>query len=226
MTRRAVVLFARTPEAEAVAKGLPLRSAALFETLIADWIRVSFAAGATAVLACTPASRKRLSRIAPELPRTYVDQGCGSFGERLAAVANAVASRSDATIIAAIDAPPHDLETAFERLESADVDAIIAPARDGGINAIGFRQAPIDLLETFTVGDADLLARCRRHFDRIYEMVPATDIDSLERFRAARDEGVWVPYRQLLIAPAFGTLVPRYQPAQYVPSATRAPPSA
>ena len=197
MTRRAVLLFARTPEAEAAAKGLPQRAAAIFEALIRAWLRAAESGGATAVIACSPADRSRLSAIAPRCSRLYVDQAGETFGDRLAGAA-AACSRFSPIVIAGIDAPPPDLQTAFEQLEHGDVDAAIAPARDGGINVIGFVTAPLDLLRSFTIGDTSLASRCLAAFDTVLRLEASTDIDSPKCVQAASREGSWRQFRSLL----------------------------
>ena len=197
MTSRALLLFARTPEAEAAAKGLAKGAAALFEALIASWLRVAEDAGATAVIACEPAARARHSAIAPRQPRAYVDQTGKTFGERLANAA-AACRNFDAVIIAGIDAPPMDLTSAFAKLESGEADGVIAPAKDGGINGIGYAVAPLELLAGFEIGDRSLAARCIAAFDKIHILERCSDIDSPTRIRSARHERLWIPYRPLL----------------------------
>ncbi len=199
MTRRAVVLFARTPEAEARAKGLSARAATLFEALIASWLRAAETAGAVPVIACKPSARQRLSTIAARIPRHYVDQTGVTFGDRLAHAALAV-SEFSCVLIAGIDAPPPDLDEAFEALECGDFDAVVASARDGGVNVIGFREAPIELLRSFAIDDRSIAARCFRHFERVVRLGTASDIDSVVRLVSARSESIWRPFRSLLSA--------------------------
>ena len=197
MTRRAVLVFARTPEAEAAAKGLPRRAALIFEALIRAWLRAAESAGATAIIACSPADRSRLSAIAPARSRMYVDQSGDSFGERLAGAA-AACSQFSPIVIAGIDAPPPDLQMTFDQLERGNADAAIAPARDGGINVIGFVEPPLDLLRSFTIGDASLASRCIEFFGEVFRLEGSTDIDSPDCLRAAFGERLWRQFRSLL----------------------------
>src|SRR2546430_8868515 len=133
---RAVVIFARPPELEAAAKGLPLRYARLFEQTVAAWLRAATAAGATPVIAC--AARARFHAIAPEVARLYVDQRGATFGERLASAAEAVfALDFDEVVMTGIDAPLPRVADVFAALGRAR--AVIEPARDGGINLIALR---------------------------------------------------------------------------------------
>jgi len=51
MTRRAVLIFARSPEAEAAAKHLPIEKAArLFRSLLDSWLDAARACGATPII--------------------------------------------------------------------------------------------------------------------------------------------------------------------------------
>jgi glycosyltransferase A (GT-A) superfamily protein (DUF2064 family) len=199
MTQRAVVLFARTPEAEARAKGLSAGAARLFEALIATWLRAADAAGAVAIIACSPDSRGRFSAIAPKVPRQYVDQAGRTFGEKLANAAISVSNFSP-VLIAGIDAPPLDLDGAFDALERGHADGAIAPAHDGGVNVIGFCQAPAELLRSFAIEDRTIAARCLRHFHRVHKMTSASDIDSVARIASAIGERPWRVFRAVLVS--------------------------
>jgi glycosyltransferase A (GT-A) superfamily protein (DUF2064 family) len=224
MTRRAVVLFARTPESEASAKGLPPGATVIFEALIRAWLRAAESAGATPIIACSPADRSRLSAIAPKRARLYVDQAGERFGDRLAGAA-AACSRFSPIVIAGIDAPPPDLQLTFDLLERGEVDAAIAPARDGGVNAIGFIEPPLDLLRSFTIGDASLARRCFEFFDDVLRLEGSTDIDSAKCLRAAARERLWRRFRALLgssVPHAVAFVVPVCRTS--LPCSLRAPP--
>jgi glycosyltransferase A (GT-A) superfamily protein (DUF2064 family) len=231
MPGRAVVLFARTPEAEARVKALPRAAARLFETLIASWLREAESCGATPILACPPDARRRLSAIEPRTRREYVDQYGATFGDRLANAAREVSGRGfDAIVIAGIDAPPPSLNGSFALLERASVDAVIAPARDGGVNVIAFAEPPLDLLRTFTIDDATIAQRCRQHFARVHELEAVTDIDSVPRIEPARREHAWRPFRILLArCNARGITRSHVRAASHfvaAPATPRAPPAA
>ncbi|HJT16151.1 MAG TPA: DUF2064 domain-containing protein [Thermoanaerobaculia bacterium] len=158
--RRALVIFARSPEGEAAAKRLPLhRAAALFRSNLAAWMRAAHAANADVL---QPAQRGR------------------TFGERLANAADdAFALGYDAIVITGIDVPACDLDRAFRTMPA------IAPARDGGVNLIGLCAPARDLLLTFRPRDGHVAARCRRYFAHLHELPVARDIDTIHDFNAA-----------------------------------------
>src|SRR5437762_12124751 len=87
---RAIVLFARTPEAEAASKRLRVsRTAPLFAAVVASWLRAASRIGATPIVACNAADRERLAAIAPDVARLWIAQQGASFGHRLAGAAEA-----------------------------------------------------------------------------------------------------------------------------------------
>lgn len=178
MTSRAVVLFARTPEAEVAAKHLPLQRVALFEKLIGAWLSAAEESGATPVIACAVPDRERFDRISPHVPREYVNQIGRSFGERLANTARMCRAFS-AVAIVGIDTKVVDLERVFEAVESND--AVIAPACDGGINLIAYRDPPLELLRSFAIGDASIAARCIAYFPSVQVLAASHDFDALDR---------------------------------------------
>ena len=229
MTRRAVVLFARTPEAEAAAKRLSRRAIPLFQSLIARWLRAAVEAGATPFIACERSSRARFGSIATDVRREFIDQNGETFGERLANAALSVAGY-ETIVITGIDAPPpRDLAKAFARLETHEVDAAIAPARDGGVNVIAFREVPLELLAGFVSGDTAIATHCRAAFERVHELERASDIDSFQDIARARFESTWLTFTSALA----GCVDQRNEWADvlYVPMrpnshvASRAPPS-
>ena len=229
MTRRAVILFARTPEAEAGAKGLSRQAIALFENLIATWLRAASANGATAFIACERDARERFATIAPDVSRTYIDQRGANFGARLASAASH-ASAYDTIVISGIDAPPPpDLARALDALEAEQVTGAIAPARDGGVNVIAFKEAPLELLATFAPGDNTIAARCRAWFQRVYEFVRTSDVDSSDDIANASREAAWVRFRELLSACLAIAFAPRVRVHASMHararSATRGPPA-
>jgi glycosyltransferase A (GT-A) superfamily protein (DUF2064 family) len=231
MTQRTVILFARTPEAEVAAKGLSRQAVVLFETLTANWLRATVAAGARPLISCDPESRSRFASIAAEAERDYVDQEGDTFGERVAAAASHAEDLGFRTIaIAGIDAPPPvDLERSFELLESGSIDGAIAPSRDGGVNIIAFRAVPFALLLSFEARDASIAARCVEHFARIYTFAPASDIDCVDDIARAMQQQPWRRYLHLLAAcrlTAAGTLADAVPPAFVCSSnGTRGPPA-
>lgn len=191
MSSRALLIFARTPEAEASAKRLPLATAApLFRAVLKCWIASAIAAGATPIIACSGEDRRRLADFA-----TCIEQRGAAFGERLAnAVEDARKLGFESVILTGIDAPPCALETAFALLENgADV---VAPSRDGGVNLIGVQS--LEFLRTIRLRESHLLQRCRRSFRALFVLSTASDIDSMADIAAARREQAWSGYRALL----------------------------
>lgn len=118
--RRCVLLFARTPRQEALAKGLG-RDTALFE-FTRDRVRAASAA---------------LDGVDLFVPI----QGPGSFGEKLAgAFAQARAEGYERIVAVPIDAPglgARELAGAFAALETHDI--VLGPSPDGGVYLLGLR---------------------------------------------------------------------------------------
>ncbi|HET7436368.1 MAG TPA: DUF2064 domain-containing protein [Thermoanaerobaculia bacterium] len=192
---RTVVLFARSPEREALAKGLrALVAVPLFRRLIADWLRAARNAGAEAVVACEDEDRGALAAIAAELPRMFLAQRGATFGARLAAAAEDVFARgASSVLIAGIDAPPHALDRAFAALERGF--AVVAPARDGGVNVIGLAREDVALLEAIEPRRRDVLRLCRAAFGaKLVELTGAVDIDNHASLDAARHDVAWRAY--------------------------------
>jgi glycosyltransferase A (GT-A) superfamily protein (DUF2064 family) len=170
-------MFARSPEREALAKGLPIATAApLFRSLLLLWIERAHDAGATPIIVSAPEDRAALIAIAPDV--AWLAQRETAFGERIAAAASDVAAAGFTAIaIAAIDAPPPaTLSDTFEAVEAKRV--VIAAAADGGINLIAF-AAPGDLrfLATIRVRQRDLVDRCRAYFPELVILPATVDVD-------------------------------------------------
>jgi len=160
--RRSIVLFARSPEREASAKRMRF-AAPLFRALIASWLDAARRHHATPVIACAADDRDALASIAPEIEREWIEQRGDSFGERVAHATDETFKRGfDAVLVAAIDAPPHDLAAAFASLERGI--PVISPSRDGGINFIGLVQPEPELLARLELHRRDLVHVCKRHF--------------------------------------------------------------
>jgi glycosyltransferase A (GT-A) superfamily protein (DUF2064 family) len=191
---RTILLFARSPRREAAAKRLA-HAAPLFRTLIAAWLRAARAAGAVPLIACAVADRDELASIAPDVAREWLEQRGATFGERAAAAtADAFARGYASVVIAAIDAPPPDLELAFAHLERGT--PVIAPSRDGGINCLGLTSPATELVACLTPRRRDLVALCRRWFPLLVVLDAVTDLDSPASLEIARGEGAWRGYLQ------------------------------
>ncbi|HVR39448.1 MAG TPA: hypothetical protein VMU84_10155, partial [Thermoanaerobaculia bacterium] len=113
---RAIVIFARSPQREALAKGLRVETAApLFRSFTAMWLRAAQHAGAQPIVACDDGA---LRDIAPDVDRMHIAQRGATFGERAAnAAADAFARGFTHVLLAAIDAPPAEIGEAFDALE-------------------------------------------------------------------------------------------------------------
>lgn len=195
----AIVLFARSPEREAAAKGMP-SSAPLFRAVIAAWLDAAQKHGAAAVIACANEDREALSRIAPHIERRWIEQRGRSFGERVAAAAGEAFASFESIVLAAIDAPPpRSLGDAFDALRRGV--SVVGPARDGGVNFIGLIALDTELLMRLT------LRRCRERCERLLVLRAVTDLDSQRSLAAARNERAW---RELFASRAtYGTIAPR-----------------
>jgi glycosyltransferase A (GT-A) superfamily protein (DUF2064 family) len=224
--RRAIVLFARTPEAEAASKRLRVsRTAPLFSAVAAAWLRAAARHGAAAIIACDREDRARLAAIAPDVERLWLEQRGGSFGARLdGAAADAFALGFESVIVTGIDAPPPaDLAAAFEALD--DGKAVIAPATDGGINLIGL-TGPSALLKTIEPRQRDVARRCEAAFERLLILEPTTDIDRQSDLATARHDRAWRPFVHLLMPVPFAPGSQHTQTRASDATATRPPPIA
>lgn len=144
-TMRTLVLFTRSPEAEARAKGLPRKAGArLFRALLASWSRTARAAGVRLALVA-PAGQ--VAELAALCPGAAVETQRGeTFAERLEdAVERAFARGASPVVIAGGDAAaPHPIALArvFDQLAAGD-RLVLGPSPDGGVNLIGLsRPAP------------------------------------------------------------------------------------
>lgn len=169
--RRALLLFARSPDAEALAKGLsPDRAAAIFSALAVSWARAARRAGARLIVATPPAGRARFAESFGRAGAAVLTQQPGTLGERLRdAARESFELGAQALLIAGGDcAPPGglDLEAAFVAVEAELPSAVIGPASDGGLYLIGVRPGDADLLGSIRLRERDLCERFRRALSR------------------------------------------------------------
>jgi len=220
MSSRALVIFCRTPEAEARAKRLPVaRTVPVFEAVIAGWVRAARNAGAEPVIACAPEHRARLSEIAPTA--SWIEQPTASFGGRLSAVTTEAFRRGfDAVAITGMDTPPMDLAPVFDCGTN-----VVVPAKDGGVNLIGLVVDAAGLLASLRPRQHDAASHCARVLEAIV-FDAATDLDDEGDFRRALHDPAWSAIYHLLarasiatrvevtlFAPVIESLVPRAPPA-------------
>jgi len=179
------VLFARSPEREASAKRM--RSAApLFRALVASWLEAARRCEAKPVIACAEEDRDALASIAPDIEREWIEQRGTTFGQRVACVTDEAFARGfDAVLIAAIDAPPHDLDEAFARLDEGT--PVISPSRDGGINFIGLVQPEPELLGRLEMRRRNL----REQFAAFSVVRGSIDLDDEHAISIARTDRAW-----------------------------------
>lgn len=175
---RAIVIFARAPEMETAAKGLPARFISLFHRITAAWLRAAALMDATPIIACAANARARFDAILPDISRLYIEQRGTTFGQRLASTAEAAFELGfDHVAITAIDAP---LPTSDVFGPLANARAVVVPARDGGINLIALRAPERQLLWAIAPRQRDVLDRCRAYFGDSLTVLPeSSDFDSV-----------------------------------------------
>ena len=183
--RPAILLFARSPEREASAKRMRF-AAPLFRALVASWLDAARRHEAKPVIACAEEDREALASIAPDIDREWIEQRGATFGERVASATNEAFARGfDAVLIAAIDAPPHDLREAFAKL--AEGTPVISPSRDGGINFIGLVQPEPELLAQLEIHN-----RAQRSLFPHFCILRSTiDVDNEHALNLAKTDRAW-----------------------------------
>ncbi|HJQ37992.1 MAG TPA: DUF2064 domain-containing protein [Thermoanaerobaculia bacterium] len=189
--RNAILLFARSPEREASAKRMRF-AAPLFRALVANWLAAAQRYDATPVIACDSVDREALASIAPEIAREWIEQRGSAFGERVARAADEAFARGfDSVLIAAIDAPPHDLGEAFRKL--AEGTPVISPSRDGGMNYIGLVRVEREFLLQLRCGRRDA-ARSAAGTAAFHIVGSTIDLDDERALQLARGDRAWRHY--------------------------------
>jgi glycosyltransferase A (GT-A) superfamily protein (DUF2064 family) len=187
MTSRLLLLFAREPHREALDKGLAVGAGArLFTAFALGWIEAARRCGARLVVAAPPEDRAPWQRLLPGTALHFLEQRGRSFGERLENSARQAAALGRHLVVVGGDVAPAaaGLAAAFERLEHG-ADAVIAPARDGGVSLVALNEDDLDLLgriaprrsDVFSRLSAGLLARGRR----VEVVAPVPDVDGRRR---------------------------------------------
>jgi glycosyltransferase A (GT-A) superfamily protein (DUF2064 family) len=162
---RYLVLFARDPGREAREKGFGARGEDLFVTFAAGWREAARRIQARVVVAAPPedlaAWRARLGQDASEI--LWIGQRGGCFGERLEDVARRAASLPGHAVLVGGDVAPtrRALEEAFAALEQG-ADAVLAPARDGGVSLLAVPSRDSDLLAALAPRQRDVAQTLRR----------------------------------------------------------------
>ena len=160
--RRYLVLFAREPAREAREKGFRVREAApLFAAFAVGWLEAARRNDARLVVATLREDRGAWGRIfGSESDVLWIVQQGRDFGERLERAARQAAALGGYTVCVGGDVPPSSsgLRTAFEGLNRG-LDAVLAPAPDGGVSLIGLRPDDLDLLGTIALRQRGVLDR-------------------------------------------------------------------
>lgn len=238
MTSRLLLLFAREPRREALDKGLDARAGKrLFAAFAKGWVEAARVCRARLVVAAPPEDRAAWQRLLLGTEVLFLEQRGRSFGERLQDSARRAAALGRRVVVTGGDvAPaPASLAAAFELLEQ-DADAVIAPARDGGVSLVALSEDDLDLLgriaprqcDVFSRLSAGLLARGRR----VEVVAPAPDVDGRRRLRSLL-RSLPAPLRdvaRLALAPPQGGFRETHSlsllPERTRPSGLRAPPVA
>jgi glycosyltransferase A (GT-A) superfamily protein (DUF2064 family) len=190
MTSRLLLLFAREPRREALEKGFDAAAGTrLFTAFAEGWIEAARRCRARLVVAAPPEDRAAWQRVLPGARLFLIEQRGGSFGKRLENSVRQAATLGGHVVVVGGDvAPvPEILAAAFELLEK-DADAVIAPARDGGVSLLTLPEGDLDLLgristrrrDVFSRLSAGLLARGRR----VEVVAGAPDVDGRRRLRS------------------------------------------
>jgi glycosyltransferase A (GT-A) superfamily protein (DUF2064 family) len=226
---RAIIIFARSPRAEAIAKRLDDSAVRLFAAVARSWRDVARATSAELLIACDPAHRSEFELLGLT---TCIEQSGETFGERLGgATATAFGRGFETVAVTGIDAPPpesHELERAFAAVERGLAPAAIAPSCDGGLNLILLQAGDVALLLTFARGARDLVGRCRDYFgDALHLLAPAHDIDSRDSLAAVSTEVAWRRFRRVLSVHRWTSTEAALSPCEHAFALpVRAPPAA
>jgi glycosyltransferase A (GT-A) superfamily protein (DUF2064 family) len=183
MAPRVLVLFARAPRREALDKGLGAASGErLFAAFAKAWIDAAKNCGARVVVATPRGDRPGWRRALPGARFEFFEQRGSSLGGRLEDTARQAAATGGCVVLVGGDVAPsaQSLTAAFELRERA-ADAVISPARDGGVSLVSLREEDLDLLGRFVPRASDVFSRLSRALAlrrrRIALVAPAEDID-------------------------------------------------
>jgi uncharacterized protein len=197
---RALLLFSRSPEREAAAKGFPrCAGRTLFRALAGGWMESALRAGA-AVLISSP------DPPTPQFSARWLPQTGQSFGQRLSRAVEAAFARGyGPVIVVAGDTPALDgpgLAHTFRHLEEHG-GAALGPSPDGGVYLIGLSCPEAAVLSRIAPRRRDVFTECRRSLSGLQLLLPAcADLDGPGRARAilARHDEPWRNWRTLLAA--------------------------
>jgi glycosyltransferase A (GT-A) superfamily protein (DUF2064 family) len=210
-SRRTILLFTRAPEAEARAKHLPVREGArLFAGFIWSWQQRADDAGAELLVVTPPSSGVALARLLPKA--SVAIQDGESFGARVeSAFALAFARGTHAVLMVGGDGPALDVSevrAAFAHLECHDRAVVLAPAVDGGVNAIGFNALAERPLTTIAWLSSDVYRQLKAEGHRLglalFCTAAGADLDHPANvavlYRLSRMPSGWRAFRWLLLS--------------------------
>jgi len=161
---RYLVLFAREPRREALAKGLGASGQDLFVAFARGWLALAGRVGARIVIATPPEDRSGWRRRLPEAAEAlWITQAGRTFGDRLEGVARQAARLHGAAVLVGGDVAPSGLalSEAFAALEGG-AQAVVGPAPDGGVSLLALRPEDVDLLRAIGPRQRQVAERLRR----------------------------------------------------------------
>jgi glycosyltransferase A (GT-A) superfamily protein (DUF2064 family) len=209
ISRRALLVFTRSPEAEAISKGFRSEGGApLFHAFLSSWVDLARKAAVHLVVASPAPCRRRLEGSGVAREATFQTQRGGGFGDRLADAACAVFGRDfESVIVVGGDAPAitaDELRSSFAAIEAGKM--VVGPSVDGGIYLVGLRASEAPLLRTITLRDGRVCERFTRAGEdagrRIHFLSRRAEIDSVRdagrAWKASPWDSNWAPYQRLL----------------------------
>lgn len=236
---RYLVLFAREPRREAIAKGFGASGEDLFVAFARGWLEVARRTGAQFVIATPPEDRPGWRKRLPEASGSLwiIQNGC-SFGERLEGVARRSARLPGPAILVGGDVVPSEpaVAQAFAALESG-ADAVLGPSDDGGVSLLALGAEDSDLLRFVGPRQLRVVERLRRGLEDRGRSVAwvgtAMDIDGVRSLASFERALAPCPTRtlarrilRLVAAAPSEPAQPRQSALPAAASGPRAPPSA
>jgi len=245
MTKRALLVFTRSPEAEARAKGFaPQAASGLFGAFLASWKRAAESADARLLISSPPQCARRLQANPLCEGAVFLAQSAGRFGERLAsAVESAFALGYSSVAVVPGDTPAisgAELGRVYTALEDPDPAVVVGPAIDGGVYLIGLQNPGTNLLAQISLRNSrtceELISSVERAGRKVSLLAGRGEVDSLDDLKwlsgSSELDPVWNEYGALLVA-ALGSPAPRPPDPAFIPVAclssavpARAPPAA
>jgi len=238
MALRLLVVFAREPRRQAFDKGFADEAGTrLFTAFARGWLEAARRSQARVLFATPSGDRAAWRRVFPGAELLFLKQRGRSFGERLEDSARQAAALGGHVVLVGGDvAPaPEGLAAAFDFLDQ-DADAVMAPARDGGVSLVALHEDDLDLLGRVAPKRSDVFSRLSKRLlargRRVEVVAPAPDVDGRRQLRSLlRSLPASLRYaaQLALCPPPSGFREPRslsLLPERTRPSGLRAPPLA